>query len=173
MGSWVWTIYASSEINQHLSKPTELRRKTAHLKDRDWPFHGTTTSIPSQVRVYFYARHGEFSGGEGELPIVHQYYGKSNPGHCKRNGRTYIWLSSNTHLRVVSPRLKCFCTDGVPVAVSNSNIGAACQRMGFASVISISPHSVSVCGLRSQNYPYLLSVRHWHCILNRVRKQSE
>ena len=89
----------------------------------------------------------------------------------KRNGRTYIGLSSNAHLKVVSPHLKCFCTVDVSVAVSdNSNTGAAGQLMGFARTISISSQSVSAWGLRSRNYPYLLSGRHWFYILDSVRK---
>lgn len=58
-------------------------------------------------------------------------------------GHAYIGLSSNTHLKVVSPRLKCFCTFNVPVIVFNSNTGVAFQAMGFARTTSISLQSVS------------------------------
>ena len=65
-------------------------------------------------------------------------------------------LSSNTHLRVVSPRLKCFCTRDDPVAVSNSNTGATAKPMDLASTMSISSHtSVSTCDLRSRDYLYV------------------
>ena len=64
-------------------------------------------------------------------------------------GHTYIRLSPNTHLKVVAPPLKCFCTFDVPVAVTNSNTGAADQAMGFARTISISSQSVSP-SVRSQ-----------------------
>ena len=130
-----------------------MERQRPFLLKFEFIFTNTTSSEETKARFRLH-----INTTTSQIPVTEK----------ETEGQTYISLSSNTHLKVVSPRSKCFCTFDVPAAVSNSNTGVAFQATGFARTISISSQSVSP-SVRSQiaKLLYLLSGWHyWFCILN-------